>query len=205
MIVYGGVNQNFMQDNESTNSKTYALNLSLWPNPVWVNLSPVGNPGGRVASGHGWSPLHSAMIVSIGRDEFKAGDPVDEPPDQTIKKTTWALTCEEPQQPTPTSTVVATTPAVTVTPPTGTAETPTPVPTVPPSEKVCEFIIGKVPPQVISAALASASSVRGYGLLCNPNLPESGWNHERTNLSMEHTGLPYHPLYNSLEWKCGCP
>jgi hypothetical protein len=83
-----------------------------------------------------------------------------------------------------------------------------PVPTITPppvNPEVCDLAKANVPAAVIGAALASPGSVVGHGQLCNPNVPASTINHTRDRLSLEFSSRPYHPLYNNLVWKCGCP
>ncbi len=93
-------------------------------------------------------------------------------------------------------------------------ETPMPtdeVPTVEPSPtidlaaQICDAAKNKVPGAVVNAATGNPQTVAGYGLRCNPNLAAGPLNPERTWLSLRNPGLPYHPLFNGLAWKCGCP
>ena len=90
-----------------------------------------------------------------------------------------------------------------------TSEVPTqaPPPTDPPIDpaNLCEIAKNKVPAAVIAAAQANPQSVAGYGLRCNPNLAGSPLNPPRTWLSLRTPSLPFHPLFNGLTWKCGCP
>jgi hypothetical protein len=82
------------------------------------------------------------------------------------------------------------------------APTATPVPAQP---EVCDAARTGVPAAALSAALANPSTVSGYNELCNPNAGSSTFNHKRDRLSLERSDRPYHPLFNSLVWKCGCP
>ncbi len=137
--------------------------------------------------------------------------------------------------PTPTGGVVTATPAVPGTPtlaPTNTAtplpgptDTPIPAPTstpglpstatpnLPPTATataaggagVSDAARERVPPAVLAAALADPSKVAGYGLPANPNLPPGPNNPPRNCLSLVDPGKPYHPLFNSLIFKAGCP
>ncbi len=61
-----------------------------------------------------------------------------------------------------------------------------------------------VPQQVINDALANPSSVQGYGARCYPSQPPSPYNLTRHYLSLRRP-VPYHPLFNGLIYKCGCP
>jgi hypothetical protein len=62
-----------------------------------------------------------------------------------------------------------------------------------------------VPGAAINAALANQAGVFGYGMLCYPNRPPGPYNGLRTHLSLRNAGIPYHPVYNGLVFKCGCP
>ncbi len=102
------------------------------------------------------------------------------------------------------------TPTNTTVPPTNTpkpGETPPTVkpPTEPAQPGACDFIYSRVPAAVINAALANPSSVAGYNQLQNPGVPESPWNGRRTKLSLRNISLPWHPLFNGLTYKAGCP
>jgi hypothetical protein len=98
-------------------------------------------------------------------------------------------------------------PGATNTPGSGpTVKPPTPVPATPiPDPKVCDFITSRVPGQVINDAMGNKSSVAGYDMLCNPKLPASNWNVKREFLSLMAASKPYHPVFNTVIWKCGCP
>jgi hypothetical protein len=180
--------------------------MSTSPDPTWTDLRPGNNPGQRVAGAIGFDPLHGATIFTLGRSKFEAGDPVTDPPSQNVQRSVWGLVGEqatpttEPTTPAPV-TDTPDTPVVTDTP--GTV-VPSATPTEPP-DNVCGFIKGRVPASVISNALANPASVAGYGLTCNPNLPEGRNNPVRSYLSLWNTNVPYNPLYNSVVWKCGCP
>ena len=89
--------------------------------------------------------------------------------------------------------------------PTGGGPQPT---TAPPTQipgDVCDIASSKVPTQIINDAVANPGNYYGYDLACNPNLPLSVVNPLRRMLSMNQPNKPFHPLFNSVEWKCGCP
>jgi hypothetical protein len=65
--------------------------------------------------------------------------------------------------------------------------------------------MGRVPPAAIAVALAQPERVSGFNLLCNPNLPAAPHNHPRRSLTLRNSGTAYHPLHNSIVFKCGCP
>lgn len=80
----------------------------------------------------------------------------------------------------------------------------TPMPTAIGSFEACEVVDRFVPYAVIGSAGANPSSVRGYGELCNPNVPPSPVNVRRYSLDLSNPGIPYHPTFNTLVWRCGC-
>lgn len=93
-------------------------------------------------------------------------------------------------------------PAATPTPPGG---GPTAVPTSGVVVVQCDFIRGRVPDAVIASALANPQKVYGYNQPRNPNVPPGRYNLPRTHLSLMNTHVPYHPLFNTLVFKPGCP
>jgi hypothetical protein len=70
---------------------------------------------------------------------------------------------------------------------------------------VCSLLNGRVPDSEINAALADPSLVYGYGELCYPSKPEGPYNGRREWLTIQNPALPFHPLYNRLVYRCGCP
>ncbi len=82
----------------------------------------------------------------------------------------------------------------------------TPGPTAgPPIGKACPGLDTKVPPAVIADALANPDKIAGWGQLCNPGVPPSVWNVERSYLSLQDSGKPFNALFNGVVYKCGCP
>lgn len=75
----------------------------------------------------------------------------------------------------------------------------------PPTPQVCPFIQNRVPSVIIQAAMADPATVRGWYERCNPSAPPSPSNGLRGWLSLLNIGVPYHPTYNPVVWKCGCP
>lgn len=63
----------------------------------------------------------------------------------------------------------------------------------------------RVPPAVISDAMAHPARVHGYDQLANPGLPSGPRNPVRRCLTLLDGGKPWHPLHNSLVFKAGCP
>jgi len=73
------------------------------------------------------------------------------------------------------------------------------------SVRVCPYRGAQVPEAVPAAAGADPATVPGWGQPCNPDLPLSPLIPARTHLGLVHPNFPYHPLHNSLVFKCGCP
>ena len=61
-----------------------------------------------------------------------------------------------------------------------------------------------MPDVVILNALAHPNDTMAYGGLCNPHAPPSIWNGRRTWLGLRDMGRPYDPIFNSVQWRCGC-
>jgi len=203
LVVYGGVKQNYFQSNEATDNVTMALDLGAMPNPTWRNLSPSSNPSDRVAGGLVYDPKHMAVVQTQGRQKITFTNDTPPMPAPRVQRSIQALTCTASTV--PTETPVRATPTQggpTLTP----RPTSTPGPTAgPPIGKLCPGLDAKAPAAVIADALANPDKVNGWGQRCRPGLPPSAWNTPRTYLSLRDTGKPYHPLFNGLQYKCGCP
>ena len=103
--------------------------------------------------------------------------------------------------PSPTSSPTATdTPTATPTPPP--TATPTPVPA---SSCVCAVVRSRAPAAVIADALANPDRYYGWMYPLDPGKPPSPANPPRTCLSLHQIALDYHPLWNTPEWRSGCP
>jgi hypothetical protein len=100
----------------------------------------------------------------------------------------------QPGTPEPTP-VASNTPGVTPTP----GETPG-VPTC-----VCRSLAGRVPPVVIADALANPSRYYGWMLPLDPGKPPSRFNLPRRCLSLQNPSVSYHPQFNAVQWRVGCP
>lgn len=103
-----------------------------------------------------------------------------------------------PGQATPTATLTPALPP----PASPTSVAPTPKP---PGVNVCPQIVNKVPPSAISAAISNPRRVSGYDQPLDDGKPVGMFNPLRTWLSIHSYHKPYHPLFNSLEFKIGCP
>jgi hypothetical protein len=66
-------------------------------------------------------------------------------------------------------------------------------------------LVGRVPDAAVQAALANPAGVLGWLERCNPAVPASPANALRFNLSTRNPAVPYHPIFNQLVYRCGCP
>jgi hypothetical protein len=91
-----------------------------------------------------------------------------------------------------------------------------PVPTVPATpmappapepavDCICRGVLRQVPPAVVADAVANPDRVRGWRLPLNPNTPVGPGNPLRTCLALARPSVPYHPVWNTVTWKVGCP
>ncbi|MFN2115634.1 MAG: kelch repeat-containing protein [Anaerolineae bacterium] len=206
VVVYGGVTSNMNLPDENVSNGTYALDLTQSP-PAWADLGTTVQD--RVGPAMGYAPLHQSVILAGGRRKDQGSSPQD------VQRGSYALECaDQPTQIPPPPTVPATSTSATPTdvptqlpPPPTVPVTPTKTTEPPESVQVCDFItrFGRVPAAVIADAVANPTKVYGFYLTCNPNVQPSLANRPRRYLSIHDTARPWHPLYNSLELKCGCP
>jgi hypothetical protein len=94
------------------------------------------------------------------------------------------------------------TPFPTATPTPGPSPTPSPTPRIP---LECPGLGRLVPAPVIADALANPDKVGGWLAPCAPSLPPGPANPPKMRLSLRQVSKPYHPLFNGLVYKCGCP
>lgn len=115
-----------------------------------------------------------------------------------------AATLRRSCAPTPTATATPT-PRASSTPTAGRA-TASPSPS-PAAEfgRACAALLGKVPPAAVSDALANPAAVFGWRQPANPALPPGPNNPLRVWLSVRDLGKAYHPIFNPLIYKVGCP
>jgi hypothetical protein len=128
---------------------------------------------------------------------------VEQPITPTITATSTGTAPTPTPSPTPTPTSPSPTAPPTLSPtPSGTPPTePTPTPAI----CVCSYVPNRVPPAVLSAALANPASIGGWQQPADLGKPVSPYNPPRTCLALVNPSLPYHPLYNGLVFKAGCP
>jgi len=86
-----------------------------------------------------------------------------------------------------------------------------PVPTVRvvapsgPARCVCRIVLQRVPQHVIEDALAHPERYYGWRYPLDPNKPRSPANPPRECLTLMNVNIDYHPLWNTPEWRVGCP
>jgi hypothetical protein len=176
MVIQGGATQAALGDNEKVIDDSHALDLS-GATPRWENLGA----GYRdlVGANMDYGILTRSVVLVGGRARFKARSAA-----QTTFRDASALIC-------------------------GIAPTPVPEPTRPvvdPGQpKVCDYIGRRVPAAVINDAVANATNVRGFGEPLNPGLPPGPSNPLKTYLGLQNPAVPYHPLFNAVAYKVGCP
>lgn len=193
LVTYGGVSRGHLSSKETADTRTLVLDLTAAP-PVWVNISGQ-SIGERIGGTMQFDSKQNASIFALGR---KSGTS-----NISTVRTTNALSCNRNAAPTPTGSG----PAPTNTP--GTGPRPTdevrPTATMASDPVICEAIKNRVPAAVVNEALAAPDKVAGYQQPCNPNLVPGPANPLRRYLGLRNPSQVYHPLFNSLMWKCGCP
>lgn len=208
MVVYGGVGSGFFSDNENALTDTWVLDLGATP-PRWTNLG-LNTPGERIGAAMAYATNHQRMVLTGGRRQFAGigGQP-------SVSRDLYSLDCGLLPGTTPTlpppitpSSTPTLPPAITpsATPDTPPAATPTYVP--PPSQgRACPQLaaLRLVPDPVIADALANPTRYYGWQQPNNPAIPPGPYNPLREYLSLHIVAKPYHPLYNTLIWKAGCP
>lgn len=153
-----------------------------------VTWSVVVAPGDQ-----GPRDLHADAVFDGGR-RFEA------PANVLASCTVATATPTRTPRPSPTATTSAT--ATRTARPTATA---TPVGTPPDTGQACKEILSRVPLVAINTALANPQAVYGWLEPLNPGLPVGPTNPQKTWLSMRNIAAPYHPVFNSLVFKVGCP
>lgn len=194
LVTYGGVSRGHLSSKETAETRTLVLDLAATP-PQWVNISGQ-SIGERIGGTMQFDSKQNASIFTLGRKSGTSSI--------STVRTTNALSCSRNSvPPTPTGSG----PAPTNTP--GTGPRPTdevrPTPTLVTDPVICEAIKSRVPAAAVNDAVAAPDKVAGYKQACNPNLPAGPSNPLRRYLGLRNPGQVYHPIFNSLMWKCGCP
>ena len=207
LVNAGGASTAIFLAGENANSKTIGLNMADPAKAAWVDLKAQANDRvGAVAEYAMNASGLDAIIISGGRAKLTANivDATTGAPGTTkITRGVQGLTCTTAAVP-PTATTGPIGP--TRTPGTGpTSEVP--IPTVPLNDtpEICESVKSRVPNAVINDAVAAPDKVGGYKMACNPNLPAGQNNPLRRYLGLRNPNNVYHPIFNSLVWKCSCP
>jgi len=73
------------------------------------------------------------------------------------------------------------------------------------SDRVCPQIRDKVPAPALLWALANPDRIAGYNLLERPGSPAGPYNRLRKWLSLRRLTIPFHPIWNGLVYRAGCP
>lgn len=84
---------------------------------------------------------------------------------------------------------------------------PTAAPTAAPTAvnyRVCPYLMNQVPFPGYVRALKDVNSTYGWNLRCSPNQPPGPFNPIRSWLGLRDRGRAWHPLFNDIQWKCGC-
>lgn len=83
--------------------------------------------------------------------------------------------------------------------------TPLPAPTTEAGPCICQLARQAAPRAAIDAAVADPAGVAGWRQPLDPNKPVGRFNPLRECLSLQRASVPYHPLFNPLAWRAGCP
>jgi hypothetical protein len=80
-------------------------------------------------------------------------------------------------------------------------------PVLPPdAPRACPQLAGRVPVVAIDAALANPDKVDGWKRRQNPSIPADPYmNPAAARLTLRNMGVPWHPLFNGLMYRAGCP
>lgn len=85
-------------------------------------------------------------------------------------------------------------------------QAPTPPVLPPDAPRACPQLTGRVPAAAIDAALANPDRVDGWKRRQNPNIPADPYmNPAAASLTLRNVGVPWHPLFNGLMYRTGCP
>ncbi len=211
MVVYGGMGQGFFSDRENALTDTWALDLSATP-PRWANLG-LNTPGERVGAAMAYATNHQRVVLAGGRRQ-SAGIGGQ----QSVSRDVYYLDCGLSPVATPTTSPPPITPSGTPGTPTlpppitpsntpGTPPATTPTTAPPNLGRACPQLSAwrLVPDPVIADALANPTKYYGWQQPNNPAVPPGPYNPLRQYLSLATVAKPYHPLFNNVIWKAGCP
>lgn len=205
LVAAGGASTDLFLAKENSNSKTIGLNMADPAKAAWVDLKAAQNDRIGASMEAVGNADFSGVVITGGRAKQTVPivDPTSGAPATTkITRSVQGLTCT-------TSTAPATnTPGTGPTTPPGTARPTDEVVPTPPlvtDPVICEAIKSRVPNAVINEAVAAPDKVGGYKMPCNPNLAPGPNNPLRRYLGLRNPNNVYHPIFNTLVWKCSCP
>ncbi len=205
MVVAGGASTDIFLAKENSNSKTIGLNMADPAKAAWTDLKASQNDRVGASMEAVGNADFSGVIITGGRAKLTAnivdattGDPAT----MKITRSVQGLSCTTVAVPTATT---GTSPGATNTPSAGPTDEVKPTATFVTSPDICDAIRSRVPSAVINAAVADPASVGGYKMPCNPNLAPGPNNPLRHYLGLRNPNNVYHPIFNTLVWKCSCP
>lgn len=70
---------------------------------------------------------------------------------------------------------------------------------------ICRIIYERVPQSLIDEALAHPERFHGWQYPLNPNKPRGPDNPPRQCLTLTNVNIDFHPIFNTPEWRVGCP
>jgi hypothetical protein len=176
MVIQGGASQAGLGRGESTASDTWTLDLSRTP-PRWENIG--ANLRETVGANMVYALRIRQPVLIGGRAKYR-----DRGDTQNTFRDLYGLPCAVAPTPSPEP----------------------PRPTIDPNQaKICDYLSARVPPAVINDAIANPSSIRGFGEAQNPSLPPGPNNPMKMHLGLQNPAVPFHPLFNSVLYKVGCP
>ena len=203
LVAHGGASNAPVSASENVNRNTYGLAFDA-AGDTWGDLGASTSPTERMAASSEYvdNGVWQGVVVVGGRTRFDTRG-------SSVAANYNVLTCGDAVD------VPTATPETPV-PPTVTTEPGTPGPTVPAPTTAppmpttvgaiaCPGLELYVPDLAITAGLAGAATISGWGERCYPNSPPSPWNGIKHYLSIRNPGSTYHPIYNGLVYKCGCP
>jgi Tol biopolymer transport system component len=177
-----------------------ATGVRMWPvvDTAAVEHQPSYTPdGSRILFVRGREEDPEAEIWSVKLDGSDARNLTNAPGSHEL----WPATaCLSPEVPTATPVTPSPTP-----PPSPTPLPPTATP--PPGQAgcVCDIVWQRVPRAVIDDALAHPERYHGWRYLLDPGKPPGPMNPPRECLTLMNVNIDYHPIWNSPEWRVGCP
>ena len=181
-----------------TPTPTASPTLQILPKPTptptaWPTLLPIPSPTPSPTNSPSPSPTNSPSPTTPSSMTPTSS------PSPTVST---ALT--PTSSPTPSSSRTPAGSPTTTTQPTPSSSA-MPTPTSPLPIHVCPQIRRLAPSAAIHHALADPGDVIGFDKLVDPGKPEGPFNPRRRNLTLHNFSVPYHTLFNPLEFRAWCP